>query len=277
MAGSNDLRWDDAIRKVLGDAYPEPLHYADIANKIVEQNLREKVGANPPNQVYALISQSRKGSNDSPYVKRGKGFFLLRKKPEDVDQDVDPGEGDDKAPAISVGWQWKRNAVVWKSAKPPLCGIWNGSKQGRESVDFSEQAGVYLLHDESKRVVYAGRTTSSSKGLGARLKDHTTDDLGEKWRYFSWFGFKEVDYDQGKLGQQELADALPEGLGQGRLVKLMEMILIQALEPSENKKSGDMREGEFIIAGKYEQVPDPKSELVTKTLWIEEMLRDLQA
>ena len=275
MADSSDMLWDDAIQKVLGDAYPNPLHYADIAEKIVEQGLREKVGANPPNQVYATIYQSRKGANDSPYVKRGKGFFLLRKMPEDVDQDVEPGEGNDKAPAISVGWHWKRAAVDWKKAQPPLRGVWDGSKQGRESVDFSEQIGVYLLHDKSKRVVYAGRTTGS-KGFGGRLKDHTTDDLGNKWSRFSWFGFREVD-ERGRLGQGELVDALPEGLGQGRLVKLMEMMLIQALEPSENKKSGDMREGEFIIAGKYEQVPDPKSELVTKKHWIEEMLRDLEA
>ena len=49
--------WKDAIIQVLRD-HAEPLHYADIAEAIVEQRLTDTVGATPPEQS-AVRSQLR--------------------------------------------------------------------------------------------------------------------------------------------------------------------------------------------------------------------------
>ena len=111
-------------------------------------------------------------------------------------------------------------------------------------MDFCLQKGVYLLHDGSK-VVYVGRTTDQP--LGARLRQHTSDRLNGRWDRFSWFGILSVKESGG------LSDEPPDAFSIENLIATMEALLIEGLEPPQNRKRGDDFGGvEFL------QVEDPE-------------------
>ncbi|QDO90447.1 GIY-YIG nuclease family protein [Ornithinimicrobium ciconiae] len=115
---------------------------------------------------------------------------------------------------------------------------------GSDHVDFGAQAGVYLLYDQN-RVVYVGR--SQKPRLGNRLRDHTKDRLSARWNRFSWFGVRSVGAD-GALG------ALPNsGIGVETLIATMEALLIEGLEPPQNRRQGD-----GFVAVEFIQAVDPK-------------------
>ena len=124
-------------------------------------------------------------------------------------------------------------------------------------ADFCGQHGVYLLHDV-REVIYVGRTTKGD--LGRRLYDHTRDRLQGRWSRFSWFGFRPVS-STGKLGEK--TEALPANYRMETLIATIEAVLIEALEPRQNRKRGD-----GVKVTEYRQVADPeiKQKAVVETL-----------
>jgi hypothetical protein len=109
-----------------------------------------------------------------------------------------------------------------------------------------------LLHD-GRAVVYVGRTTDQP--LGVRLRQHISDRLNGRWDRFSWFGVYPVA-ESGALDLNTLGSYTLE-----MLIVTMEALLIESLEPPQNRKRGDdFRAIEFL------QVEDPdiekKSQLV---------------
>jgi len=132
---------------------------------------------------------------------------------------------------------------------------------GSEPVDFSSQNGVYMLHDGSK-VVYVGRTTDQH--LGVRLRQHTVDRLNGRWNRFSWFGVYPVTSD-GSLSNTQPSEFTVEAL-----IVTMEALLIEGLEPPQNRKRGDdFRAVEFI------QVKDPGIEKTEILELIEKLKKTL--
>lgn len=120
---------------------------------------------------------------------------------------------------------WRRDAVEW-AATPKLLGM---QEIGATPVDFCGQLGVYLLYD-GREVIYAGRTTD--RPLGRRLYEHTLDRLSSRWDRFSWFGLLPVS-ERGTLGP------LPKTFEAATLIPALEAILIESLEPRQNRKRGD--------------------------------------
>ena len=100
---------------------------------------------------------------------------------------------------------------------------------GATPVDFNKQIGIYLLYD-GREVIYIGRTTE--RPLGRRLFEHTSDRLAVRWDRFSWFGLLPVS-ETGQLG------ALPATFEAAKIIPALEAILIEALEPRQNRKRGD--------------------------------------
>ena len=251
---AKDRTWEEAIREVLASA-SGPLHYRDITDQILEKGLRKSVGATPSATVGATIYSSMKAP-DSPYRQVEKGVFTLRDKPSrpsDADPDTDTEEDEDVVTAtIPFGMFWERDKVDWKS-KPRLRGVFQPrggpSKSSDVPVDFSAQHGVYLLHDANE-VIYVGRTTD----LGKRLSEHTRDLLQARWNRFSWFGFRPV-LESGNLGDKR--EALPKGYGMEKLIATMEVVLIEAFEPRQNRTAGDQK---TIAAAEYRQDADPELE-----------------
>ena len=113
-------------------------------------------------------------------------------------------------------------------------------QEGADPVNFADQHGVYLLHD-GREVIYVGRTTE--KRLSVRLSEHTRDRLNGRWDRFSWFGLLQVTE----------AGILAPGNGiapsQEDLIVTLEALLIEGLEPRQNRKRGDaFRAVEYLQA-----------------------------
>lgn len=242
-----ELTWRKAIDVILSKS-PTALHYNDIADRIIEAGLRRNLGATPAATVGAQISASIKHDGaESPYVRVAKGTYTLRKptKPSPNAQPTAPVEMDENeeqyAIITSFGMFWRRDAIEWASM-PKLLGM---QQIGATPVNFAEQIGIYLLYD-GREVIYVGRTTD--RPLGKRLYEHTVDRLSVRWDRFSWFGLLPVS-EEGKLGK------LPAAFDADKLIPAFEAVLIEALEPRQNRKRGD-----DLSAVEYVQRPDPEVE-----------------
>lgn len=236
-----NLSWDDAIKKVLQET-EDAMHYKSIAEEISKQELREKVGATPANTVNSIISTSINNDGEaSPFDRVGRGLYVLKSTEKKLnDGDTISSDPEENASGVvqAFGMYWRHADVDWKST-PRLLGQ---EQVGSDEVDFSEQVGVYILHDRD-RVVYVGRTTD--RPIGKRLFEHTKGRLNGRWDRFSWFGLRGVD------ANGSLKDVMLKGNDSEVLIATLETVLIEALEPPQNRKRGDQ-----INSVEYLQVPD---------------------
>jgi hypothetical protein len=251
-----ELTWQKAIQKILAES-TGPIHYKEITERILAEGLRENIGATPVATVSAQISQSiKKEGSKSPYVRVAKGTYALAVKSTgsttnaqapSAAQAVEatPDEEDDVDEQYAVftafGMFWRRESVEW-SRNPKLLGM---QQIGATPVDFNNQRGIYLLYD-GREVIYVGRVTD--RALGLRLYEHTVDRLATRWNRFSWFGLVPVT-ESGSLG------AMPGNYDSSKLVPALEAILVEALEPRQNRKRGD-----DLAEVEYVQMVDPAIE-----------------
>lgn len=247
---ASELTWRKAIDKVLGSS-ATALHYNEITERIISEGLRKNLGATPAATVNAQISASIKHDGDSsPYIRVSKGTFAMRAGASGVSivapkltPDVAESEESEEQYEIitSFGMFWRKEAIEW-TATPKLLGM---QQIGATPVDFYKQLGIYLLYD-GREVIYVGRTTD--RPLGRRLYEHTIDRMSARWDRFSWFGLLPVS-DAGQIGE------LPDAYGAAKLIPALEAILIEALEPRQNRKRGD-----DLAAVEYLQKVDPEIE-----------------
>jgi len=239
-----DLGWREAIIAVL-QKQGEAMHYTDIAQAITDAGIKKTVGATPAASVASIISLSLQNEGEkSPFVRVSRGYYALRIKKPVVPAATPPApEVQDRTGFINAfGMYWRREKVLWKTV-PLLLGQ---QQVGSEPVDLCQQKGVYMLHDGSK-VVYVGRTTDQP--LGVRLRQHTVDRLNGRWDRFSWFGIFCVREDG------SLSDAPPDTFSVENLIATMEALLIEGLEPPQNRRRGD-----DFSAVEFLQVEDPELE-----------------
>ncbi|TGM85382.1 winged helix-turn-helix domain-containing protein [Leptospira licerasiae] len=241
----SEKTWLEAIKIIL-EEHRAPMHYSDLADTILERELKNDVGATPANSVYATLYQDIKNKgNSSEFVKTGTGYFALKRHLVSDSSIADSSqEGSkeliDAGIITAFGMFWNRNKVVWESNSK----LYGKQNQNSKSVNFSNQIGVYILYDVS-RPIYVGRTTDQT--IGIRLYNHTYDRLSGRWDRFSWFGLKEVNED-GSLSDYNIRTVSAE-----HLIVSLEAILIESLEPGLNRKRGDS-----FSAVEYLQDDDPK-------------------
>jgi len=244
---NSDLPWKKAIDLVLSEAQT-PLHYNEIAETIAAKGYRSSMGATPATTVHTLLSTSLKRDGEaSPYLRVTKGMFSLKPAyvcsstttptPEKTSELTE----EEQPLLTSFGMFWRRDSVEWGSS-PKLLGV---SQLGATPVDFGKQLGIYLLYD-GREVIYVGR--SSDRPLGRRLYEHTLDRLATRWDRFSWFGLLPVS-EQGSL--EEMPDTYPANL----LIPALEALLIEAVEPRQNRKRGD-----DLSTAEYTQTVSPEIE-----------------
>lgn len=231
--------WKEAIKKVLAES-KAPLHYTEISEQILSRGYYETDGATPAATVSAQLTSSIKHDGEkSPFIRVGKGIFSLKNSPETANIPASSPISKIRKSATlseleveltdsiihSFGMYWQRDLVVWRN-DPKMYG-----KQQALSkpVDFGKQKGIYILYDHHT-VVYVGRCID--RPLGKRLFEHTVDRLGSRWNRFSWFGLLDVTQD-GSLHETQLNTSL------AALVSTLEALLIEALEPPQNRKRGD--------------------------------------
>lgn len=254
------MSWREAIERVLKEA-GHPMHYADISERVLSEGYYKTAGATPDATVSAQISTSIKhDGGKSPFIKVAKGTYGLRALVEngsitDAQTKVaDPTKsGKVELPAAAaaaepesdesiircLGMYWQRDLVVWRN-EPRIFGK---QQANAKAVDFRAQRGIYILYDHHT-VVYVGR--SVDRPLGKRLFEHTVDRLGSRWNRFSWFGLLDVK-DDGSLVDVPLKISTPS------LIATLEALLIETLEPPQNRKRGD----DFSVV-EYIQDVDPE-------------------
>ncbi|NOT18046.1 MAG: hypothetical protein HOP20_08290 [Sulfuriferula sp.] len=230
--------WKEAIKKVLAES-DSPLHYTEISEQILSRGYYATDGATPAATVNAQLAASIKHDGEkSPYIRVGKGIFTLKNTPSAAVTTTSTAKQIKSAPLIatddedvsdsiihSFGMYWQRDLVVWRS-DPKMYGKQQALSK---AVDFGKQKGIYILYDHHT-VVYIGR--SIDRPLGKRLAEHTVDRLGSRWNRFSWFGLLDVTQ-EGNLRETTLNTSLAS------LVATFEALLIETLEPPQNRKRGD--------------------------------------
>jgi hypothetical protein len=255
-AEPQNLSWREAIIEVLKSANGA-MHYSDIADEIVARRLRSEIGPTPVKTVAAILSiaMSKQGDH-SEFVRTGRGEYMLRSRyepghqrpslpeptAEELENEVDTASEETTGIIQALGMYWSRSLIVWTN-NPTLQGQ---QQTGAKPVDFSNERGVYLLYDD-RDVIYVGRATD--QGLGKRLYQHTVDRLASRWNRFSWFGILRV------MPDGTLAEEKPKILPQEVIVATMEALLIEGLEPPQNRRRGD-----DFRAIEYIQREDPELE-----------------
>jgi len=222
------------IVKVLEES-DTPLHYSEITSRVLSRGYYRTDGATPAATVSAQIAASIKHDGlRSPFARVAKGVYSLNQNNQlPLQQEIltPPAiplviEQETSESIIQAfGMYRKRDLVVWKN-DPKLFGK---QQMLASSVDFGKQKGIYILYDHHK-VSYVGRATD--RPLGKRLFEHTLDRLSGRWDRFSWFGLLNVTQ-EGNLREMSLNVSL------SATVATLEALLIEALEPPQNRKRGD--------------------------------------
>jgi hypothetical protein len=240
-----ELTWRKAIEKILSEA-PGAMHYKDLTDKIIQDGLRTSLGATPKATVYAQLHTPIKNEGDNcPFQKIGPGLFIWKAKAGITQKPNIPVEEPEEEEEVqyeiisSFGMFWRREAIEWVHT-PKILGM---QQIGANPVDFHKQVGIYLLYD-GREVIYVGRATD--RPLGRRLYEHTADRLSTRWDRFSWFGLLPVS-EAGELG------SVPDSYLGTKIIPAVEAILIEALEPRQNRKRGD-----DLSAVEYIQKEDPE-------------------
>ena len=241
-------RKHEAIIRVLREAQ-KPLYYLEISERIITQGYYQTDGATPHNTVNARITASIKNDGDSsPFIKISRGVFGLNEvineqlpinlaeptatisniatEVTNIATEVTEAEVESSDSIIrAFGMYWQRDLVVWRGDLK----MFGKQQASTKPVDFGKQKGIYILYDHHT-VVYVGR--SIDRPVGKRLYEHTIDRLGSRWNRFSWFGLLDVT-DDGQLLEIPLQPSLASMIG------TLEALLIEALEPPQNRKRGD--------------------------------------
>lgn len=279
------MKWIDAVIYTLqnnrtdsGDY--EPMHYSEITDAIIENNLRSKFGLTPQNTVNATMT-----AHPDLFISLGLGIYGLTENgkeyivkdaptptietPEtpEIQEDTDSDTPEESDPKIAeeienenrskivkiFGMFWDRFKVNWSANK----------MQGQQNIksdpiDFNEVRGIYLLYD-GREIIYVGQAHDTP--IFKRLKDHTKDRLSGRWNRFSWFGLDGIDSETGKI----IKTSEDNNINLGDLLNSLEGILIEGLEPRQNRKQGNKFGDEYI------QVSDPSMEKDKAQKYILEM------
>jgi HB1, ASXL, restriction endonuclease HTH domain len=271
------MSWREAIERVLSEE-ARPLHYSEISELILSRGYYKTDGATPDATVNAQITSSIKHDGEkSAFFKVSRGTYALRGSSQlraapatsalalppttpkvlREAQTATIEEEPDESVIRCLGMYWQRDLVVWKNDPR----IFGKQQALSKPVDFGVQRGIYILYDHHT-VVYVGR--SVDRPMGKRLFEHTIDRLGSRWNRFSWFGLLNVT-DDGKLIEAPIKVTLPS------LIATLEALLIEALEPPQNRKRGD----DFSVMEYIQDVdPEIKEQELKNTLRaIEQKLR----
>ena len=135
----------------------------------------------------------------------------------------------------NYGLFWLRSNVYWgkPNSEGHLKGI-SAKKLTTTPVDFRHQQGVYVLYDDTFRLVYIGQAGGKeNQKLFVRLRQHTHDALASRWSRFSWFGVRWVKKDGTLAAETSAVHA-----DMTAVLDHMEAVLIAAAEPPHNRQGG---------------------------------------
>jgi len=152
----------------------------------------------------------------------------------------------------NFGFLWERKYIHRGSGGNGNSGHLEGVTKNKFVADFRDQIGVYVLYDRNQSIVYVGQAGNGNATLFTRLRHHMNGALWNRWEYFSWVGFRDVNAN-GSLSSQQSVKSLVSGFQYSDALNEIEGILIEIIEPKLNKQGGRLRG-----AREYFQVIDPK-------------------
>jgi len=133
----------------------------------------------------------------------------------------------------NYGLFWNRENVEWggqgRGNNGRLCG--RVSRRGG-LINFRNQQGVYVLYDETFKIIYVGQAGSGNNRLFSRLRQHKVDHLSQRWSRFSWFGILPV------IGDGVAENHKTLNIEVGSILDHIEAILLAAAEPPLNLQRG---------------------------------------
>ena len=246
---STSTSWREAILDVLKQENG-PLHYQEILQRIEEGGMRAVTGKTPAQTVSSTLSSSL--LTDGLVEKVATGVYQIRTSstpvPEEERRDqIDQAKEEDEFTNIAAyGLYWERDKVLWNPGQGRTrSGLLGISEDGADPVDFSNQAGIYVLH-KHQMPMYVGRTRAETNALFARLlAHHSGDRRGSRWNQFSWFGFRRV-VDGQVAGDSDATISI------GLLITVLESVMIEAFIPPLNDKGGE------LLGTLYAQMEDPE-------------------
>lgn len=226
--------WPEAVLTVLREAQ-EPLHYTEIARRIIERELKAPIAtANSVTVAACRNLRSASGRNGVRPIDNQRGWYALEPVASELNRKIIEDEAAASGSGIlkieAFGLLWRRDRVNWDTGQ----NLYGQQNKDAIVVDFADQDGVYFLHD-GREVMYVGKTYTpvSNYGLFIRLKGHNDDPRKTVfWDSFSWFGFKPVA-ENGQLQRT------PENATFESVVTLIEAIFIETLLPRLNQQSGE--------------------------------------
>ena len=173
MNGDRNLTWKEAIIRVLREA-AEPLGYREIAERILQQGLRNTIGRTPHNTVHRELSEMIRDRIrvDEEIIHKTPHGYARTSVAENYTVESENEAGDPSRITFvnAYGLHWERGSVRWQLARGNL---WGYQTDAADCVDFAGQHGIYLLH-HGNEIVYAGQTQAARGGAGlyARLRSH---------------------------------------------------------------------------------------------------------
>ena len=174
----------------------------------------------------------------------------------------------------NFGFLWERKYINRGTGGDGNAGHLKGAN-GKVLADFREQLGVYVLYDKNQIIVYVGQAGNGNATLFARLKNHMDGNLWNRWEYFSWVGFRDVNAN-GSLSIQQSVDSNVSGFKYSDALNEIEGILIEIIEPKLNKQGGKLRHATEYFQHVDEKVQDiSNQELRDELLGIKTMIAKL--
>ena len=162
----------------------------------------------------------------------------------------------------NYGFLWERKYIFRGTGGDGNAGHLKGKASNNKSADFREQIGVYVLYDRNQTIVYVGQAGNGNASLFTRLKNHMDGALWNRWEYFSWVGFRDVNAN-GTLSNQQSVESSISGFHYSDALNEIEGVLIEVIEPKLNKQSGRLGG-----ATEFFQVVDTRlSEVSTQELY----------
>ena len=166
----------------------------------------------------------------------------------------------------NYGFLWERKNIYRGTGGDGNAGHLTGKTSGKPEADFRKQIGVYVLYDRNQNIVYVGQAGNGNATLFTRLKNHMDGALWNRWEYFTWVGFRDVNAN-GSLSNQQSVDSVVSGFKYSDALNEIEGILIEVIEPKLNKQSGRLKS-----ATEYFQVTDERITEVSMQLLRDDIL-----
>lgn len=162
----------------------------------------------------------------------------------------------------NFGHFWSRDKVFWGWPKTEghLKGTLRHSK--KVIVNFREQIAIYALFNSDRDIVYIGEAGIGNKRLFGRLKDHRSDNLRDRWAYFSWFGLRDHNRNTGDLWGHDKPDTWISKKRNRHALLETESVLIQLIEPRLNKQGAKWADTCEFLQFIDDRVPAEPAELI---------------